>query len=135
VKALSFHIDPLARFQEPGKRIRKSRRDLALQFRLPPLKAKPQIAPQPKTLPRKPPAKFLNSEKQILAASQTRYGRFVISTMRQRDGSWIAGFGRMDGGPLIVTGRKQAVMMTGPYLSESLALAEAQIRIDMRSGS
>jgi len=135
VKAFSFHIDPAARFQEPGKRIRKSRLDLALQFRLPARKTRVSAAPKPETLTRKRLGKFLSSEKEILAARQTRYGAFVISTMRRRDGIWTASFGRADGGPLIVDGKAQAVMTTGHYPAEFLALAEAQIRLDDWRGS
>ncbi len=131
MKAFSFHIDPSARFEGPRRRIRKSRLDLALQFRLPPSKAKAP-PPKPKTHPRKPPLKFLNSTREILTARQIRYGAFVISTMQRNDGSWTASFGRADNGPLIVDGKKQAVMTTGSYRAELLALAEAQIRIDMR---
>ncbi len=132
VKAFSFHIDPVARFEESGKRIRKSRLNLALQFRLPALKVAARAIPKPEPQPalRKAPPKFVNSEKEILAARQTRYGTFMISTMQQRDGRWTASLGCADGRPLIVDGGKQAVSITNPYLSESLALAEAQLRVD-----
>lgn len=131
MKAFSFHIDPSARFEGPRRRIRRSRLDRALQLRLPASKTK---APEPKTPPRKPPPKFLNSDREILAARQTRYRTFVISTMQRSDGSWTASLGRADNGPLIVDGKTQAVMTTGSYRTELLALAEAQIRIDMRQG-
>ena len=131
MKAFSFHIDPSARFEGPRRRIRRSRLDRALQLRLPAPKTK---APEPKTQPRKPPPKFLNSDREILAARQTRYRTFVISTMQRSDGSWTASLGRADNGPLIIDGKTQAVMTTGSYRAEFLALAEAQIRIDMRQG-
>lgn len=131
MKAFSFHIDPSARFEGPRRRIRRSRLDRALQLRLPASKTK---APEPKTQPRRPPPKFLNSDREILAARQTRYRTFVISTMQQSDGSWTASLGRADNGPLIIDGKTQAVMTTGSYRAEFLALAEAQIRIDMRQG-
>lgn len=131
MKAFSFHIDPSARFEGPRRRIRRSRLDRALQLRLPASKTK---APEPKTQPRRPPPKFLNSDREILAARQTRYRTFVISTMQRSDGSWTASLGRADNGPLIVGGKTQAVMTTGSYRAEFLALAEAQIRIDMRQG-
>lgn len=131
MKAFSFHIDPSARFEGPRRRIRRSRLDRALQLRLPASKTK---APEPKTQPRRPPPKFLNSDREILAARQTRYRTFVISTMQRSDGSWTASLGRADNGPLIVDGKTQAVMTTGSYRAEFLALAEAQIRIDMRQG-
>ncbi|MBS0282316.1 MAG: hypothetical protein JSR25_14195 [Proteobacteria bacterium] len=131
MKAFSFHIDPSARFEGPRRRIRRSRLDRALQLRLPASKTK---APEPKTQPRRPPPKFLNSDREILAARQTRYRTFVISTMQRSDGSWTASLGRADNGPLIIDGKTQAVMTTGSYRAEFLALAEAQIRIDMRQG-
>ena len=127
MKGFSFHIEPAARFEESGKRIRKSRLDLALQFRLPALK---RPAPKIKAAPRKVPAKSFNSDREILAAHQTRYGIFVISTMQRRDGRWFASFGCADGRLLAVDGRKQAVSMTDLYPVEVFALAEAQVRID-----
>jgi hypothetical protein len=135
VKDFSFHIEPTARFEESGQRISQSRLDLALQFRLPALKRTVAVAPKPQPASRKPPARFLNSEKEILTARQIPYGTFVISTMEQRDGSWIASFGCADGRPLVVDGRKQAVAITNAYPEEAHALAEALARIDAVSGA
>ncbi|MES2253406.1 MAG: hypothetical protein V4559_00045 [Pseudomonadota bacterium] len=127
MKGFSFHIEPAARFEESGKRIRRSRLDLALQFRLPALK---RATPKVKAAPRKVPAKSFSSDREILAAHQARYGIFVISTMQRRDGRWFASFGCADGRLLTVDGRKQAVSITDLYPAEVFALAEAQVRID-----
>ena len=134
MKAFSFHIDPVAKFDGPRRRLRKRRLTSALQLRVPAAKAKAPPLPKRKDQPRKPLPKFLNSDREILAARQTLYGTFAISTMQRSDGSWTASIGRSDAGPLIVDGRKQAVMITGSYPAELLALAEAQIRIDMWRG-
>lgn len=136
MKGFSFHIEPTALFEESGKRIRKSRLDLALQFRLPPLKRatplapKIKAAPTVKAAPRKMPAKSPSGDREILAAHQTRHGIFAISTMQRRDGRWFASFGCADGRLLAIDGRKHAVSMTDLYPAEVFALAEAQIRID-----
>ncbi|MEO7054846.1 MAG: hypothetical protein ABI191_07705 [Rhizomicrobium sp.] len=130
MKGFSFHIEPAARFEESGKRIRKHRLDLALQFRLPALKRASAPAPKAKAAPRKLPAKSPSGDREILAAHQTRYGIFVISTMQRRDARWFASFGCADGRLLAIDGRKQAVSMTDLYPAEVFALAEAQVRID-----
>ena len=132
--AFSFHIDPAAKFDGPRRRLRHRPHPPPLQNqrRATTTKTAPKTAP--KNQPRKPLPKFLNSDREILAARQTLYGTFAISTMQRSDGSWTASIGRSDAGPLIVDGRKQAVMITGSYGAQLLALAEAQIRIDMWRG-
>jgi hypothetical protein len=134
VKAFSFHIDPTVKFQGPRKRIRRRHLGPALQLRLPASQTKVPPLPEHKDRPRKPLPKFLNSDREILLARQIRYRDFAISTMQQCDGRWTAGLCRADGGALTVDGKTQAVMMTGSYRAEVLALAEAEIRIDMRQG-
>ena len=132
--AFSFHIDPAAKFDGPRGGRRKRRRAPArpMKRRAAKNKTAPKTAPQ--NQPRKPLPKFLNSDREILAARQTLYGTFAISTMQRSDGSWTASIGRSDAGPLIVDDRKLAVMITGSYRAQLLALAEAQIRIDMWRG-
>jgi hypothetical protein len=132
VKAFSFHIDPVAKADGPRRRLRKRRLAPALPLR--PSKTKAPPIPERKDRPRKLLPKFLNSDREILAARQTHYGTFAISTMQRSDGSWSASIGRSDGGLLIIDGKTQPVMITGSYRAESLALAEAQIRIDMWRG-
>ena len=132
--AFSFHIDPAAKSETPRRRIRRRRLSPALQLRAPAAKAKAPPSPARKNQPRKPPPKFLSSDREVLTARQTRYRAFAISTMQRSDGSWTASFGRADSGPLLVDGKTQAVMITGSYRAELLALAEAQIRIDMQQG-
>ena len=104
VKAFSFHIDTSAKFDRSGRRIRKSRLDLALQFRLPSLKFETAAKAVPDRPARQKPSRFVSSPSEILAVHQSRYDDFMISTMQQRDGSWIAGFGCADGRPLLSTG-------------------------------
>ncbi len=130
MKAFSFHIDTSAKFDRSGRRIRKSGLDLALQFRLPSLKFETAAKADPDRPARQKPSCFVSSPSEILAVHQSRYGDFMISTMQQRDGSWIAGFGCADGRPLLIDGRSQAVAITNSYSDEALALAEAQLRID-----
>lgn len=132
MKAFSFHIDPTANFGGPRRRIRRRLLGQALRSQPPIPKAKALPSQERNPRPRKPPPKFLNSDKEILVARQTRYRSFAIATMQRNDGSWTASFCRADGGALMVNGKKQAVMITASYRAESLALAEAQFRIDMR---
>lgn len=129
--AFSFHFDPAAKSVGPRRRIRRRRLNLVPQPQ-PPVPKTNAPPPERKSRLRTPPPKFLNSEKEILAAHQTCYRAFAIATMQRSDGSWTASIGRADGGPLIIDGKTQAVMMTGSYAAQSLALAETQIRIDMR---
>ena len=63
-----------------------------------------------------------------------RYGDYAISTSQLAKGGWIASFGRPDGGLICVDGKAQAAPVTEQYFAETLAIADAQLRIQALAG-
>jgi hypothetical protein len=59
-----------------------------------------------------------------------RYGNYAISTSQLAEGRWIASFGCADGRPICADGKNQAACVTERYFAETMAIAEAQMRID-----
>lgn len=72
----------------------------------------------------------VESRKTHLSTIQSGYRGFRIACTELADGRWVASFARADGGPLRAQGVNQSVIITRPYSSEVLAIAEAQLRID-----
>jgi hypothetical protein len=72
--------------------------------------------------------------KEVIATRHMRYGDYAISTSRLAEGSWIASFGCPDGRFVCVDGKGQAASVTERYSAESLAIADAQLRIEALAG-
>ena len=148
LKALPFTIHPLAQFSERLKK-GKSTRDL-YQFKN---INNPQVMPVYRALlpePRHPwersqaatgsyinPIKpkqlgvaFVGDSHSVGHSSQLTYGDYKISTTLHHSGTWVAYFGRSDGSLIGDASGRRAVLETGSFAAEVLAIAAAQIEID-----
>ena len=63
-------------------------------------------------------------------ASPPAYKGHAISTRQLPDGSWVATFKRVDGAPIVVCGIGQFVVTSAAYLTNLLAVADAEVEID-----
>jgi hypothetical protein len=66
----------------------------------------------------------------VTHGKQFMYRNFKISTARFGQLTWIAYFGRWDGHPILWDGVARSIVETGPYGSEMLAIADAELSID-----
>ena len=147
LKALPFTIHPLAQFSERLKK-EKSTRDL-YQFKN---INNPQVKPVYRALLReprqpwersqganysdvnhiklKPEVGFVGDSHPAGRSSQLTYGDYKISTTLRHSGLWVAYFGRSDGSLIGNASGRRAVLETGSFTAEVLAIAAAQIEID-----
>jgi hypothetical protein len=138
VRVYSFQIDPEAQFR---RRLRRTGDSDGLFARL--LSLLGSLAPGKKPNPaaksalrlsrrsRKEPARIIAAPvDRIIAARQTRYGIYAISTSQLADGRWVASFGRQDGKPMYIDGKHRSLATMRPYFAESLAIANAQAFLD-----
>ena len=121
----SFQIDPDARLNRRRVRLNRSK-----PISVP---AKPRASSAPNAasiLMERRVRHHVESSKTHLSAMLSVYRGFDIACTELADGRWIASFSRADGGLLRTGGVNQSVIITRPYVSEVLAMAEAQLRID-----
>jgi hypothetical protein len=148
VKALPFTIHPFAQFSERMKKGKSTRdiyqfknasnpramptyRALLPELRLPGERSQAATGSNINHIkPKQRGVAFVGDSHSVGRSSQLTYGDYKISTTLHHSGMWMAYFGRSDGSLIGDANDHRAVLETGSFAAEVLAIAAAQIEID-----
>lgn len=146
MRTFSFQIDPVADLHRRRAWNNRGFSIFALKLNFPALGTRASKAlPKPAAMPnasrrlgqsaaapaaRPVPVAVCQFAREFVATRQTQYRGYAISTSRYAAGGWVASYGHPDGRLICVDGKDQAAPVTEQYSAESLALADAQLRID-----